>query len=194
MLLFLYANVWRHFLLRGQYANLAIESIDVCKIESLSSPSGVVLWCDSLVAGSRREAKGQRGSQEKAARKAGRVPEEMRSRSGIYVMWSNFALCFQAAKDAQRQIPPAEMFRRESEKYSQFDEQVRCQMDNRQSEMMQTIFDLQGVPTHDVNGDKLSESLRKKLKKQQQVQEKLYSDYLRATSQWTQTIGVVIIC
>jgi cysteinyl-tRNA synthetase len=30
----------------------------------------------------------------------------------------------QAAKDAQRRVPPAEMFRRETNKYSQFDEEV----------------------------------------------------------------------
>lgn len=32
----------------------------------------------------------------------------------------------QAAKEAQRKIPPSEMFRRETDKYSKFDENVKC--------------------------------------------------------------------
>ncbi|XP_062513505.1 cysteine--tRNA ligase, cytoplasmic-like [Corticium candelabrum] len=68
----------------------------------------------------------------------------------------------QAAKDAQRQIPPSEMFRRESDKYSQFDEE--------------------SIPTHDVTGQKLSESQRKKLKKQRQVQERLYAEYQKSVT------------
>jgi cysteinyl-tRNA synthetase len=69
----------------------------------------------------------------------------------------------QAAKDAQRRVPPAEMFRRETNKYSQFDEE--------------------GLPTHHLNGDKVSDSQRKKLRKQQQAQEKLYSEYLKSAGQ-----------
>lgn len=64
----------------------------------------------------------------------------------------------QAAKEAKAKIPPNEMFRSETDKYSQFDEN--------------------GVPTHDVAGEKLSASQIKKLKKQYTQQEKLYKKYI----------------
>lgn len=60
-----------------------------------------------------------------------------------------------AAKEAKARIPPWEMFKHETEKYSKFDEQ--------------------GVPTHDHTGEPLSGKLIKKLKKMYQQQEKLYN-------------------
>lgn len=60
-----------------------------------------------------------------------------------------------AAKEAKARIPPWEMFKGETDKYSQFDEQ--------------------GVPTHDQSGKPLSNSQIKKLKKLHQQQQKLYS-------------------
>lgn len=60
-----------------------------------------------------------------------------------------------AAKEAKAKIPPWEMFKHETDKYSQFDEQ--------------------GVPTHDQSGEPLSGKLIKKLKKSYQQQEKLYN-------------------
>ncbi|XP_047120743.1 cysteine--tRNA ligase, cytoplasmic isoform X1 [Schistocerca piceifrons] len=64
----------------------------------------------------------------------------------------------QAAKDAQRKIPPWDMFKHETDKYSQFDEK--------------------GIPTHDKEGKELSKGQIKKLQKLQQAQEKKYNDYL----------------
>jgi len=60
-----------------------------------------------------------------------------------------------AAKEAKARIPPWEMFKHETDKYSKFDEQ--------------------GVPTHDQTGEPLSGKLIKKLKKLYQQQEKLYN-------------------
>nr|XP_018898966.1 PREDICTED: cysteine--tRNA ligase, cytoplasmic isoform X1 [Bemisia tabaci] len=64
----------------------------------------------------------------------------------------------QALKDAQRKIPPSELFKSETDKYSQFDET--------------------GLPTHDQEGKEISKGLRKKLQKLQQAQEKKYNEYL----------------
>jgi len=64
-----------------------------------------------------------------------------------------------AAKEAKARIAPGDMFKSETEKYSQFDEQ--------------------GLPTHDASGEKLSASLVKKLKKQYAQQEKLHNKYLQ---------------
>lgn len=64
----------------------------------------------------------------------------------------------QAAKDAQRKIPPSELFRPESDKYSKFDEK--------------------GIPTHDRDGKELSKGQLKKLSKRYQEQEKLYDQWL----------------
>ncbi|KAF7407691.1 hypothetical protein HZH66_002228 [Vespula vulgaris] len=61
-------------------------------------------------------------------------------------------------KEAQRRIPPAEMFKLEKDKYSQFDEK--------------------GLPTHDAKGKEISKGQLKKLQKLQQLQEKKYNDYL----------------
>lgn len=60
-----------------------------------------------------------------------------------------------AAKEAKARIPPWEMFKHETDKYSKFDEQ--------------------GVPTHDQTGEPLSGKLIKKLKKMYQQQDKLYN-------------------
>lgn len=68
------------------------------------------------------------------------------------------AAALAAAKEAQRKIPPSELFRLEKEKYSQFDEQ--------------------GLPTHDANGKEISKGQIKKLQKLQQAQEKKYNEYL----------------
>ncbi|KAJ8668198.1 hypothetical protein QAD02_009861 [Eretmocerus hayati] len=63
-----------------------------------------------------------------------------------------------AAKDALKKIPPQEMFRGETDKYSLFDEN--------------------GLPTHDAEGKEISKGQQKKLQKLQQAQEKKYKEYL----------------
>lgn len=63
-----------------------------------------------------------------------------------------------AAKEAQRKIPPSELFKLETDKYSKFD-------DN-------------GLPTHDTEGKEISKGQIKKLQKLQQAQEKKYNEYL----------------
>ncbi|KAL9955644.1 hypothetical protein ACROYT_G036997 [Oculina patagonica] len=60
-----------------------------------------------------------------------------------------------AAKEAKARIPPWELFKHETDKYSKFDEQ--------------------GVPTHDQAGEPLSGKMTKKLKKMYQQQEKIYN-------------------
>ncbi|XP_076646851.1 cysteine--tRNA ligase, cytoplasmic [Halictus rubicundus] len=65
-----------------------------------------------------------------------------------------------AAKEAQRKIPPSELFKLEKDKYSQFD-------DN-------------GLPTHDADGKEISKGQLKKLQKLQQAQEKRHNEYLSA--------------
>ncbi|GBP43426.1 Cysteine--tRNA ligase, cytoplasmic [Eumeta japonica] len=67
-------------------------------------------------------------------------------------------LDIQRAKEEQKKIPPSEMFKKESDKYSKFDEK--------------------GIPTHDSTGKELSKGLIKKLQKLYQAQEKKYSEYL----------------
>ncbi|CAF4954897.1 unnamed protein product [Pieris macdunnoughi] len=64
----------------------------------------------------------------------------------------------QKAKEEQKKIPPQEMFRRETDKYSQFDDK--------------------GLPTHDLEGKEVSKGALKKLQKLQQAQEKKYNEYL----------------
>lgn len=71
-----------------------------------------------------------------------------------------------AAKEAKAKVPPSEMFRSETDKYSQFDEN--------------------GIPTHDNNGEALSASQVKKLKKLHTQQDKLYQKYLKDTHQQQQ--------
>ncbi|KAM9317540.1 cysteine--tRNA ligase, cytoplasmic isoform 2-T2 [Pholidichthys leucotaenia] len=63
------------------------------------------------------------------------------------------------AKLAKMKIPPCEMFRSETDKYSKFDET--------------------GFPTHDVEGKELSKGQAKKLRKLYEAQEKLHSSYLQ---------------
>ncbi|XP_068627700.1 cysteine--tRNA ligase, cytoplasmic [Battus philenor] len=64
----------------------------------------------------------------------------------------------QRAKEEQKKIPPTEMFKRETDKYSKFDDK--------------------GLPTHDHEGKEVSKGLIKKLQKLQQAQEKKYNEYL----------------
>jgi len=66
-------------------------------------------------------------------------------------------LAEKAAKEGKAKIPPNELFINETDKYSLFDEN--------------------GVPTHDISGEKLSASQIKKLKKLYLQQEKLYKKY-----------------
>ena len=64
----------------------------------------------------------------------------------------------QRLKDAQAAIPPQEMFQDQRDKFSQFDEQ--------------------GLPTHDVSGEPISDSQRKKLRKLWAAQEKKHKEFL----------------
>ncbi|XP_054716783.1 cysteine--tRNA ligase, cytoplasmic-like [Uloborus diversus] len=64
-----------------------------------------------------------------------------------------------AEKDAKKKILPSELFKSMTDKYSQFDEK--------------------GIPTHDAEGKKLSESQMKKVMKLYAQQEKNYNSYLR---------------
>ncbi|XP_041367075.1 cysteine--tRNA ligase, cytoplasmic-like [Gigantopelta aegis] len=66
----------------------------------------------------------------------------------------------QAAKEAQKKIPPSEMFKSETDKYSKFDDR--------------------GLPTHDAEGNELTKSALKKLTKLFEAQEKKYKDYLQS--------------
>ena len=59
-------------------------------------------------------------------------------------------------------MSPGAMFRAQVERYSKFDEQ--------------------GVPTHDAMGEAITESQRKKLRKQWQVQDKKYRQHLARQS------------
>uniref|UniRef100_A0A3Q1G6D0 Cysteine--tRNA ligase, cytoplasmic n=1 Tax=Acanthochromis polyacanthus TaxID=80966 RepID=A0A3Q1G6D0_9TELE len=63
------------------------------------------------------------------------------------------------AKLAKMKMPPCEMFRSETDKYSSFDET--------------------GFPTHDAEGKELSKGQAKKLRKLYEAQEKLHSEYLQ---------------
>ncbi|XP_071452859.1 cysteine--tRNA ligase, cytoplasmic [Hetaerina americana] len=71
----------------------------------------------------------------------------------------------QAQKDAQRKIPPSEMFLSQKESYSKFDEK--------------------GIPTHDAQGNELSKGQIKKLQKLHQAQEKKYAEYLSSLKENT---------
>ncbi|XP_008308918.1 cysteine--tRNA ligase, cytoplasmic [Cynoglossus semilaevis] len=63
------------------------------------------------------------------------------------------------AKLAKMKIPPCELFRSETDKYSTFDET--------------------GFPTHDAEGKEISKGQAKKLRKLYEAQEKLHNDYLQ---------------
>uniref|UniRef100_A0A4W6CBP2 Cysteine--tRNA ligase, cytoplasmic n=1 Tax=Lates calcarifer TaxID=8187 RepID=A0A4W6CBP2_LATCA len=71
------------------------------------------------------------------------------------------------AKLEKMKIPPSEMFRAETDKYSKFDEQ--------------------GFPTHDAEGKELSKGHSKKLRKLYEAQEKLYTEYLEMNQNETGT-------
>ncbi|XP_026992749.2 cysteine--tRNA ligase, cytoplasmic isoform X2 [Tachysurus fulvidraco] len=65
------------------------------------------------------------------------------------------------AKLAKMKTPPNEMFRSETDKYSNFDDT--------------------GFPTHDAEGKELSKAQTKKLRKLYEAQEKLHNEYLQST-------------
>nr|XP_033784373.1 cysteine--tRNA ligase, cytoplasmic isoform X2 [Geotrypetes seraphini] len=65
----------------------------------------------------------------------------------------------EVAKLAKMKIPPNEMFKPETDKYSNFDEN--------------------GFPTHDIEGKEISKGQMKKLKKLYEAQEKVYKEYLQ---------------
>lgn len=69
----------------------------------------------------------------------------------------------QAALDAQRKIPPSEMFKSETDKYSKFDDK--------------------GIPTHDAKGEEIAKAQMKKLQKLYTAQEKKHNDYLKSQNE-----------
>jgi len=68
-----------------------------------------------------------------------------------------------AALEAQRKIPPSELFKGETDKYSKFDEK--------------------GLPTHDAKGEEIPKAQLKKLQKLYDAQEKKYSAYMKSVEQ-----------
>merc|ERR1711962_1392295 len=64
-----------------------------------------------------------------------------------------------AALEAQKKIPPGELFRNETTKYSQWDDK--------------------GIPTHNVDGTEIPKAQQKKLQKAWEAQEKKYNAYLK---------------
>ncbi len=71
-------------------------------------------------------------------------------------------LKLQQEKEAQMKIPHFEMFRHETDKFSQFNDE--------------------GFPTHDIEGNPLAKSQVKKLEKLYQQQKKKYEQYLKSAS------------
>ena len=65
-----------------------------------------------------------------------------------------------AALAAQQKIPPRDLFRAETDKYSQWDDK--------------------GFPTHTKKGEEVPKAQLKKLQKVYQAQEKLYNAYLQS--------------
>ncbi|CAH1954638.1 unnamed protein product [Acanthoscelides obtectus] len=65
-----------------------------------------------------------------------------------------------AAKEAQKKIPPSELFKKETDKYSKFDDD--------------------GLPTHDAEGKEISKGQLKKLQKLYEAQKKRYQEYLES--------------
>lgn len=63
-----------------------------------------------------------------------------------------------AEKELLRKVPPQDLFKREMDKYS--------------------VFDESGIPVLDVEGKEVSKGLQKKLKKLQQAHEKKYQEFL----------------
>jgi len=70
-----------------------------------------------------------------------------------------------AALEAQKKIPPGELFRNETTKYSQWDDK--------------------GIPTHNVDGTEIPKAQQKKLQKAWEAQEKKYSAYLKTQTEAT---------
>ncbi|KAJ8298849.1 hypothetical protein KUTeg_022909 [Tegillarca granosa] len=71
-----------------------------------------------------------------------------------------FFIFYKAAKEAQDKIPPSELFIKETDKYSKFDEK--------------------GIPTHDAEGKEMTKSTLKKLMKTYEQQEKRYEKYMKS--------------
>ena len=67
-----------------------------------------------------------------------------------------------AALEAQKRIPPSELFRGDTDKYSKFDDK--------------------GMPTHSAEGEELPKAQLKKLQKIYQAQEKKYNDFMKSVS------------
>ena len=67
-----------------------------------------------------------------------------------------------AALEAQKRIPPSELFRGDTDKYSKFDDK--------------------GMPTHSAEGEELPKAQLKKLQKIYQAQEKKYDDFMKSAS------------
>merc|ERR1712066_799757 len=65
-----------------------------------------------------------------------------------------------AALEAQKKIPPSELFTGETDKYSKFDEK--------------------GMPTHNADGAEIPKAQLKKLQKVLQAQEKKYAEYIKS--------------
>jgi len=65
-----------------------------------------------------------------------------------------------AVLEAQKRIPPEEMFRSETDKYSKFDDK--------------------GIPTHTKDGTEIPKAQLKKLQKVYQAQEKKYNEYVKS--------------
>ena len=68
-----------------------------------------------------------------------------------------------AALEAQKRVPPTEMFKSETDKYSQFDDK--------------------GFPTLTKDGEEIPKAQVKKLQKLYQAQEKKYSEYLKSQNE-----------
>lgn len=64
----------------------------------------------------------------------------------------------QRAREAAAAISPEDLFRNQKDKFSQYDGQ--------------------GIPTHDAQGQLITENQKKKMRKQWQIQEKKYKEYL----------------
>merc|ERR1712037_183856 len=68
-----------------------------------------------------------------------------------------------AELEAQKRIPPGDLFKDQTDKYSKFDDK--------------------GVPTHDAKGEEIPKSQQKKLQKLYDAQEKKYNTYLKSVEQ-----------
>ena len=65
-----------------------------------------------------------------------------------------------AKEEAQKRIPPGELFKMEADQWSKFDER--------------------GIPTHDAKGEEIPKAQQKKLQKRYDAQEKKYKSYLKS--------------